>query len=123
MPPKMASLLGFTWSSAFADNGLSSTALALNREPTANLATILLDTSLLHLEHPEPRIRTLVANAVGANDAFLVLNHKLGNTNSADDQHYNRLASSIEEHNMERGATDSPEAQKEESPFAPRSAI
>jgi hypothetical protein len=78
----------------------------------------LLDTSLLHLEHPEPRIRTLVANAVGTNDAFLVLNHKLGNTNSADDQHYNRLASSIEEHNMERGrevpATDSPEAQKEE---------
>lgn len=47
-------------------------AVALTTEQTTKLATILHETSLMHLEHAEPRIRTLVAKAVGAHAALLV---------------------------------------------------
>ena len=45
-------------------------AMILKREEIMRLVTTLHDTSLTHLEHAEPRIRTLVAKAVGAHAAY-----------------------------------------------------
>lgn len=48
------------------------TKIHLTNAETMRLATALHVTSLKHLEHKEPRIRTLVAKAVGAHAALLV---------------------------------------------------
>ncbi|CAB9501504.1 expressed unknown protein [Seminavis robusta] len=80
----------------------------LTKEQTLQLATTLHNISLAHLEHSEPRIRTLVAKAVGAHAAYLV------SCNADDDKEsanllkqqcavlHQRVASSIEEH-MQQG--------------------
>jgi hypothetical protein len=85
----------------------TTTPIDLTVEETMQLATMLHDTSLLHLEHSEPRIRTLVAKAVGAHAAFLV------SRSNEPDEHYGllqqqcaalhqRITNSIEEH-MQQG--------------------
>lgn len=81
--------------------------IELTLDETTKLASTLHTTSLVHLEHSEPRIRTLVAKAVGAHAAFLVSRSK------EPDEHYailqqecaalhQRVCKSIEEH-MQQG--------------------
>ena len=81
----------------------------LSVEQTMQLATALQATTLEHLEHTEPRIRTLVAKAVGAHASWLVFRENA----SQNDEHYKllqqqatglhkRVSASIEEH-MQQG--------------------
>jgi len=83
----------------------------LSSTQTMELATILHQTTMEHLEHKEPRIRTLVARAVGAHAAYLVYLQK--NSNGGNNPHvqklqeqvtalHDRVVASIQEH-MQQG--------------------
>ena len=88
---------------------------------TMTLASTLHKTSMLHLEHKEPRIRTLVAKAVGAHASLLVA-WKIAEEHA---EHYhllkqqctelhNRVISSIEEHMQQGQLPPEPEPSEEE---------
>jgi hypothetical protein len=102
----------------------TSTKISLEVSQTMNLATALHEASLLHLEYKEPRIRTLVAKAVGAHAAWLVHCNKqqLDNAAAVNQEEYNvlkqqctslfqRVSTSITEH-MQTGREEA--AAKEE---------